>query len=380
MDVLLERLWGRGAATIRTAGETWGCMDVLFVCGREPEYIRNQVILKALRQQANVIEVTDSSRGYFARHIRLVLKLIRRWRRHDIVVVGFYGYLLVFLMRLFSRRPIIFDAYLSTYNTLCFDRRTFAPNSLVGRITFWLDKLACQIANVVVVDTRAHVNLFVQTYGIAPSKFAVLYVGCDEETFYPRPEPKDNPFRVFYYGSYLPIQGIEYIVRAAKLLEHEQPIMFQIAGHGMQYDEVRTLADELGCQNIEFIPWIPYEQLPDYIAQASICLGGHFSGSDKARSVISTKTYQFLAMAKPTIVGAGPASAEVFTHREHAYMCTMADPQALADAILTLRRDVELRHRIAWGGYERFIERYSTPRIRTSLQEIIARVYAPVPC
>jgi len=352
-------------------------MRVLFVCGREPEYVRNQIVLKALRQQAHVIEITDSSQSYFIRHLRLLGKFIAHFQRHDIVFVGFYGYLLVFLARLFSRRPLIFDAYLSTYQTLCFDRRRFAPRSPIGRLVFWMDKLACQLADIVLVDTRAHLDNFVQMYGIAPEKCAVLYVGCDEELFFPRKLPSGGPFRVFYYGSFLPLQGIEYIVRAAKMLEDRPEIAFQIAGQGMQYPEIRALAESLGCKNIEFIDWIPYEELPKYIAQASVCLGGHFSNSSKAQNVVSTKTYQFLAMAKPTIVGDCSANAEIFTHGEHVYMCRMADAQSLADAIMTLKQDAELCKRIAQGGYLLFSEHYSIPRVSGALREIVSQVHVP---
>jgi len=354
-------------------------MRVLFVCGREPEYVRNQIVLKALRQQAHVIEITDSSRNYVVRHVRLLFKFIAHFQQHDIVVVGFYGYLLVFLARLFSRRPLVFDAYLSTYQTLCFDRRRFSPHSPIGRLVFWMDKWACQLADVVIVDTQAHLNNFVQTYGMAPEKFAVLYVGCDEELFFPRKAPSSPPFRVFYYGSFLPLQGIEYIVRAAKLLEGHPEIVFQIAGQGMQYAEIRALAASLGCTNIEFIDWIPYEELPLYIARASVCLGGQFSDSSKAQSVISTKTYQFLAMARPTIVGDGPANAEIFTHGEHVYMCKMADARSLADAILALQADAELSQKIAQGGFLHFSERYSLARIRDVLGGIIDQAYALAP-
>lgn len=353
-------------------------MRILFVCGREPEYVRNQVILKALRKYTDVIEVTDSSRNYLVRHMRLFFKLMYRLEKHDVVVVGFYGYLLVFLMRLLSRQPIVFDAFISTYDTLCFDRRRFAPNSLVGRMAFWLDKLACQLSDIVITDTQAHVNYFVQTYGLPPEKFAVLYLGCDEEHFYPRPPPRSLPFMVFYYGSFLPVQGIEYIIQTAKLLESQPEIAFQIAGNGIEYQRMRTLANTLGCTNIEFINWIPYHELPEYIAQASLCLGGHFSEKSKAQNVIATKTYQFLAMAKPTIVGDCPANAEIFSHGEHVYMCKMADSQSLADAILTLRHDGALRKKIAWGGYLLIMERYSIPRLSIVLQEILHRVCLPV--
>ena len=140
-----------------------------------------------------------------------------------------------------------------------------------------------------------------------------------------------------------------------------------------------ALAESLSYKNIEFIDWIPYEELPNYIAHASVCLGGHFSDSSKAQSVISTKTYQFLAMAKPTIVGNCPANAEIFTHGEHVYMCEMADARSLADAILALQADAELRQKIAQGGYLLFSERYSVARIGGVLQEIINQAYAPVP-
>ncbi|EFO78910.1 glycosyl transferase, group 1 [Oscillochloris trichoides DG-6] len=346
-------------------------MRVLFVCGREPEYVRNQIILKALHQHAEVTAITDSGKGYIVRHVRLLFKILFHRKAYDIVFVGFYGYLLIFLMRFLTRKPIIFDAYLSTYNTLCHDRKIFAPESLIGRFVFWMDRLACQIADIVVLDTRAHIEYFIKLYRLPATKFRVLYLGYDEELFIPRPPPPEHPFKVFYYGSFLPLQGIEHIVQAAKLLEHEPDIIFQIVGGGMRFNEIRGLAESLQCNNIGFLGWVPYHQLPDFIAQASICLGGHFSDETKAQNVIATKTYQFLGMARPTIVGDNPANAEIFTHGEHVYMCRLADPQSIADAILTLRANRDLREKIALGGYMHLAERYSIVRIGTILNDII---------
>ena len=353
-------------------------MRVLFVCGREPEYVRNQIILKALRQHAEVIELTDTSKSYFIRHLRLLFKILTYRKPYDIVFVGFYGYLLVFLMRLLTRRPIVFDAYLSTYNTLCLDRRVFLPQSLIGRLVLLMDRLACRLATLVVLDTRAHTDYFSKLYHIPLEKFRVLYLGYDEELFLPRPAPPEHPIKVFYYGSFLPLQGIEYIVQAAKLLEHEPDIVFQIAGEGLRFSEIRALAESLDCKNIGFLGWVPYHQLPDAIAQASVCLGGHFADSVKAQNVIATKTYQFLGMARPTIVGDNAANAEIFTHGEHVYMCQVADPRSLAEAILALRASRALREQIGWGGYRHLIERYSIARIGDVLASILQEAHAAV--
>ncbi|MFV9506369.1 MAG: glycosyltransferase [Oscillochloridaceae bacterium umkhey_bin13] len=276
------------------------------------------------------------------------------------------------------RRPLVFDAYLSTFNTLCIDRRVVTPDSLIGRLAFLLDRLACRLADLVVLDTQAHSDYFSRLYYLPPAKFRVLYVGYDEEIFFPRPAPPEQPFRVFYYGSFLPLQGIEHIIHAAHQLRHEPNIVFQIAGDGARFAEMRTLAAQLGCTNIEFMGWMPYQRLPELIGQASVCLGGHFSDNPKAMQVIATKTFQFLGMARPTIVGANPANAEIFIHGEHVYMCPVADPLALSQAILTLQHNRELREKIAWGGYLHLIERHSIERISAELRAILQEAHASV--
>jgi glycosyltransferase involved in cell wall biosynthesis len=347
---------------------------VLYLCGREPAYIRNRMIIKALGGHFRLDTITDNSGTYLVRHLRLVLKcLLRRARTpsYDVVFVGFYGYFLIFLARLLWRCPVVFDAYVSNYNTLCMDRKLFRPDSLLGRLAFWLDCTACRLADVVVVDTYAHARYFATSFGIPDTRFAVIYLGCDETIFFPRQATPSRDFLVFYYGSYLPLQGIEYIIRAAKLLEHEPDVRFRIAGDGQGYAEIRTLVERLNVRNVEFMKWVPFEDLPLQIAQATICLGGHFSDIDKASNVIATKTFQFLAMRKPTIVGQNGANGEAFVHGEHVYMCAMADARALADAILALRRNEPLRQHIAEGGYALFLERYQSALIAENIRTVV---------
>ncbi|MGB3903461.1 MAG: glycosyltransferase [Anaerolineae bacterium] len=354
-------------------------MKVLFICGREPGYIRNRVILKALKREFEVVEISSNFKSFILRNISLFVKFILNRREYELVLAGFYGHPLMLWLPLLTRRPIVFDAYLSTYDTLCWDRQWFDPTSLAGRLAYWLDRHACTAASRVILDTKAHVSYFTSTFDLSPDRFAVLYLGCDEETFYPREARGDAEFVVFYYGSFLPLQGIEHIVRAAKLLEGDAEIRFQIAGQGKKRGEIIRLANELGASNIEFPGWIPFRELPDAIAQASVCLGGHFSNSIKAQNVIASKTFQFLAMRKPTIVGDNQANREVFAHKGNVYMCPSADSEALAEAILVLKRDGELRQKIAQGGYRLFIAEYGIESIGERLKEIVEVVNEDLP-
>ena len=349
---------------------------ILFTCGREPEYVRNLLLRRALRQRFDLLEVTDQSAGsLLLRNLRLVPRLLSALRQeHDLVFVGFYGHLLTpFLSRL-TRKPILFDAFLSTWDTLCFDRERFRPHSVPGRLAFCLDRHASLAAQHVLLDTDAQRRYFVDTFHIPAPRISTHYLGYDEELFFPRPAGTQelSAFTVLFYGSFVPLQGVEHIVRAAKLLEGEKGIRFHIVGEGITHARVRRLADKLGVQRLTFQASVPYHELPNIIAGASLCLGGPFGASAKASRVIASKTFQALAMAKPTIVGESPANRELFRHGEDVWMCKMADEKALAFAILELKRDATLRESIARSGYERCRDRFHIQKQGDRLEQLIA--------
>ena len=83
--------------------------------------------------------MTDSRPGSLVlRSLRVLTRLLPRLvvGRHDLVLIGFYGYLLMPLVSVLSRRPVLFDAFVSNYDALCFDRARFSPRSLPGRLAF----------------------------------------------------------------------------------------------------------------------------------------------------------------------------------------------------------------------------------------------------
>jgi len=350
---------------------------VLFTCGREPEYVRNLLVRRALRQQFDVVEVTDSGAGsLLLRNLRLLPRLVAAMRSpHDLVFVGFYGYLLTLFLSRLTRKPILFDAFVSNWDTLCFDRQTLKPDSIGGRLAQALDIRACLTASHCLLDTHAHQRYFEEAFGIPDGRVSVFYLGYDHEIFHPRPLPRENErFVVFYYGSFLPLHGLDQIVAAAQILRGQRDIEFRVLGEGMVYPRVRKLAEELGLEHLTFQAPVPYARLPDAIAEASLCLGGPFGATAKAGRVIAGKTFQFMAMARPTIVGDSPANRELFIHGEDVWMCRLADPQALASAILELKRDAQLRASIAQRGAEHCRDEFSMEKQGQRLAQIVAGV------
>lgn len=350
-------------------------MKILFISGREPAYTRNAVILKGLRENGvEVTECTASSRSYLSRYPTVIAKYFLK-NDYDLVFIGFFGQPLVPMINKLTSKPIIFDAFLSAYDTMCFDRKRFKPESLIGRSFYWLDKHSCEIADKVLLDTDAHIEYFANSFKLESEKFQRVFVGADNSIFYPRGvKREDDAFIVFYYGTYRPFQGIEYIVKAASLLKSHKDIKFIIVGGGQVHAEIMKLAQRLQLNNITFIDWIPYEILPIEISKADICLGGHFSNMPKAKRVIAGKTLQFIAMKKPVIVGDNPANRELFESRKNALMAEMANAAAWADAIIELKENKSLREEIAEGGYRTFMERCTVEVIGKEIKEIAEKL------
>ncbi len=293
----------------------------------------------------------------------------------DVYFAGFLGQPIAPLFRLRFARPVILDAFISVYDTLCLDRRSFRPGSVVGRVARWLDSSSMSWAAAVLTDTRQQADFLSKEFAIPRSKFVSIPVGVNEDLFYPRVDGVHDAIRVLYYSTFLPLHGAHIVIEAAKLLRDRREIQFTLIGRGPERACVEAKAREYGLTNCTFIDWVPLETLPSYIENADVFLGGHFSAdNDKARRVVPGKVFQALAMAKPVVVGDCPASREWFTHRSNGYVVSMGDEKSLADGIRELGGSRRLRNRIGRAGRDLYEQHFSESTISLSLRRCVEMV------
>lgn len=352
-------------------------MNILFLSGRELSYPRNRLIFDLFSSKNNVrfIGRQTGSGSIFLQSILGVFKAIPMILSHrfSLCYIGFFGQIIMIPLGIFRKQKFIFDAFISAYDTLCFDRRIFPPGSIAGRLAHWLDKTACKLATRVIVDTHAHAAFFQDEFGIPAEKMDVLFVGCDDNLFVPLDTPPQNDL-VLFYGSFLPLHGLEIILEAARKVEKVRPfIRFRLIGPPTGGSGYSHLSNWNDLKNIEWKPSVPITQLPAEIQQAAICLGGHFGTSQKAGRVIAGKTFQCIAMGKPTIVGDNPANHELLEHGKDAWFCQMGDPDALANAILTLMDNPELCKRLGLNARQTYLSRASNPILENELNKIVLR-------
>lgn len=319
-----------------------------------PNYARNRVIIRGLKENGVKVLFCHTTLKGFNGLIDLFKKHLSLKNKYDILVVGYSdSRFVVPLAKIISGKKIVWDAFYSIYDSWVFDRKLVKSNSLKANYYWFLDWLNCKLANKILLDTNEHIKYFSRTFNIPSPKFLRVLVGTDDGIFYPRDKSENNQnFTVHFHGKFVPLQGAEYIIRAASILRNEK-ITFRIIGTGQEYNKIKNLAKELEVTNVIWIDRVDYNELAEYIKNADVCLG-IFGNTPKTQRVIPNKVYESIAMGKSVISGDTPAIRELFTDRENILLCLVADADDLASKILELKNNPDLLGKIAHGGYEIF--------------------------
>jgi glycosyltransferase involved in cell wall biosynthesis len=238
---------------------------VLYFGLHDPAYARTRVIQLGFERNGWQIEdcrVDPKKHRGLGKYVRLfLLGLKAKRRRHDLVIVGFPGQTVVWLARLLFGPGIIFDAYLSIYDSNVFDRKVYPANSLRAKKDKWIETWSCRLAHKIFLETNQHIEYFVETFGIPREKFERIWISADDSMFFPTHVPEEARFTVQFHGTYIPLQGISYIVRAANILRDED-IHFRIIGGGQEYEMIQKLVmswtSKTGSNSSAKFPWIKF--------------------------------------------------------------------------------------------------------------------------
>ncbi len=315
---------------------------VLFVTTKNLDYLRNTQEIEWLRESgAEVTVIGSPKKSYIKRLWHVYTRLLTvSASSFDMAFVGFAPQLVVpFFKRKLKKHPLYIDFFISMYDTLCLDRQKFKPQSLAGKLLKAIDKKTLETADHVITDTNAHGAFFAEELGADPQKLETLYLKADTSIYYPRAESldRDPRFTVLYFGSVLPLQGVDVVLGAADRFKDRKDVRFIVVGPIKD-----TFEKPQGCA-MEYYDWLSQADLADMIAQSDLCLAGHFHPTiGKAHRTIPGKAYIYQAMGKPMILGDNPANRELHNEQDKGiYFVPMGNADALADLIDTIRTEKE---------------------------------------
>lgn len=273
--------------------------------------------------------------------------------------------------------PLVFDPLISAYDKQVDERgKLDAASSRAHRLLAWEHELF-QRADRVIADTPAHADYFAQVLDVDIDKIDVIYVGAEEALFLPGPLPAKTPQlprEVLFYGSFIPLQGPQVVVEAAKLYRGP-PLKWVLLGQG----PLRSACEQsaAGHESISFEDWLPYERLPERIQRSDILLGV-FGTTPKAGRVIPNKVFQSLASGRAVITRAAASYPDALRIGQDTGLewVPAGDARALAGKVAALASEPARLRQLGEAAAATSRQYFSEAAVRRQLGSALARLTA----
>jgi glycosyltransferase involved in cell wall biosynthesis len=270
-------------------------------------------------------------------------------------------------------RKVITDMLISSFDTVTDDRKIAKKRSLRALKAYVADYVCVNLSDMIICDTEKHKQYFMEHYKCSAEKTVVIPVGS-EDIFRPvaTKRYRDDTFNVIFYGGFSPMHGIDRILGAAAELDGVENVHFVLVGGGQTKDEMVELARRLRLKNVEFIDFVPYEQLPEFINSFDLGLG-IFGETGKAYRVVPNKVYQMAGCGRAVITLDTPGIKEVFTDGKDIVLVPgeRNDAKGIAQAIVKLRNNPRQTEAIARAAAELMQVRLSHSYLRSCFEEAV---------
>jgi glycosyltransferase involved in cell wall biosynthesis len=198
-----------------------------------------------------------------------------------------------------------------------FDQHDLSPEVYVSRFQregFWyhallgLERLTYATADLVIATNESYRDTAVRRGGLDPVNVVVVRSGPEEGRFAGLPpDPalkRGRPYLVAYLGVMAPQDGVDYLLRAARVLLEQRgarDVSFTLIGSGDSYDDLVALTGELGLSDVvEFTGRIPDSDVEAILSTADVCVG---PDPKNALNDVSTmnKILEYMAVGKPIV-------------------------------------------------------------------------------
>ena len=315
---------------------------VLFITTKNLDYIRNTQEINIIKENSKEYKIIGSKeKSYPKRIISVYWNILKTsMKNFDLVFIGFAPQLILPIWNFkFKKKKIIIDFFISMYDTLVFDRKKIKENSIFAKILKAIDKKTILLADYIISDTKEHGKYFIEEFGANKNNLNVLYLEADKSIYYEerieKPNKVKDKFVVLYFGSILPLQGVEIVLGAVDILKKEKDIFFYVIG------PIQKKYNKVESDNVKYIDWLSQQELAKYINFSDLCLAGHFNKNiNKARRTITGKANIYDAMNKKMILGENPANHELFTETKGKYyFVEMGSSEKLAEKILEIKKE-----------------------------------------
>lgn len=243
------------------------------------------------------------------------------------------------LIRLFRRVPVVYDIQDMWPDTLRATGMFSNEKALnvVSRVCDWVYRRADQL----VVLSPGFKRLLIER-GVPAGKIEVIYNWCAEDSLtasqgiVPEAFFGQDKFRILFAGNMGKAQALDAVLDAAELLQEQAPnLNFVFLGGGLELKHLQQLVANKSLRNVIFLPRVPMAEVGSYLNIADALLV-HLKKDPLFAITIPSKTQAYMAVGKPILMAVDGDAADLVRDSGCGQIAESENPQAIADAALSL--------------------------------------------
>ncbi|WP_238882193.1 glycosyltransferase family 4 protein [Clostridium sp. YIM B02551] len=250
-------------------------------------------------------------------------------------------------------------------------------NKLFIKMSTWLEEFCYRKAKLVTGQTKGIVNNIVDR-GFPKEKVHLITNGVDTEFF--KKENRDDEYRkelgisdkfsVCYAGIHGIAQGLEVIILTAEILREYKDIHFMFYGDGPEKDKLIEMMKEKGLNNITFMPVQMKPAMPRIIASMDATIVP-LKKLDLFKGALPSKMFEALASELPIILAVEGEAEALIKDANAGIVVEPENPNEIAEAVLRLYKDAELKKQLGENGRRYVIKNYSREAIVKNLENLL---------
>lgn len=250
-------------------------------------------------------------------------------------------------------------------------------NKLLIKASTWLEEFSYRKAAAVTGQTKGIVDNIVSR-GFDKNKVHLITNGVDTEFF--KKENRDeklreewgikDKFAVCYAGIHGLAQGLEVIIDAAELLKEEKDIQFVFIGDGPEKSKLMDMVKEKELTNVSFQPVQLKPNMPRIIASMDATVVP-LKKLDLFKGALPSKMFEALSSELPIVLAVEGEAEKLINDARAGITVEPENAKEIADAVLKLHKNKDLKEELGQNGRKYVIENYSRESITRKLEKIL---------
>lgn len=329
-------------------------------------------LARGMRQKGFDVKVLNIRRIYDHKGIKALLKMIKLVKAKKVSVLMTYhesSDFMGFLIAVLTNTPVI-----SSRRDMGFK---LAPRHIK------VYKIINRFFDHIVTVSSAVMQVIIKSQGARSGKISVIPNGVEPiKTQGGKPwkgakgfEVESESMNVCCLANIRPIKGQKFLVSAAQLVVRKFPqVRFFFVGatdiDKAYYGELQEQIKKLGLTGIvHFLGEIPSSHVPGLIDEMDICVLPSLSEG------MSNTLLEYMAVGKPVVATTVGGNPELIEDGKTGYLVPPQNSKSLADALLKLLNNSELRNQMGLRARERVEREFSVIRMGERYEDLLQSIH-----